>query len=200
MNNLKEIGIVACFIALIGVELYAINSVNIRLEGLAEIISVNETSTQSLSLEDEAVGGDEPYTERDIECLALNAYFEARNEPRAGKIGVTQVVLNRVESDLFPNDVCEVIYQAETFANDEPRRNRCQFSWYCDGRSDIPRNWKSYTEIFQLVSTIVRARSNGSDDITNGSLFYHADYVNPLWNRRMEKQVQLGRHLFWKPV
>ena len=36
-------------------------------------------------------------------CLALNAYHEARNQDIRGMIAVTQVVMHRVESDLYPN-------------------------------------------------------------------------------------------------
>ena len=43
-------------------------------------------------------------------CLALNVYFEARNQPLTGQIAVTQVVMNRVESEYYPDDVCEVVY------------------------------------------------------------------------------------------
>lgn len=187
---------------LLGAELYLINTVSSRLDSLEELISANSGSDTSLSLETEAIGGDDFFSERDIECLATNAYFEARNEPVAGQVGVTQVVLNRVDSELFPDDVCSVIYQGETYRDEDgnrvPRRNRCQFSWWCDGRSDIPRNWKKYSEIYQIVAEVARDRANDQgSDITNGSLFYHADYVNPRWNRRMDKEVQLGRHIFY---
>ena len=67
-------------------------------------------------------------------CLALNAYHEARSESVAGIIAVSQVVLNRVKSPMFPNSICEVVFQGGT------KRDRCQFSWHCDGKSDHPRN------------------------------------------------------------
>ena len=49
-----------------------------------------------------------------VMCLALNAYWEARNQSQKGMIGVSQVVMNRVESDYFPNNVCEVVKQGHT--------------------------------------------------------------------------------------
>ena len=192
----------ALFASILSFEYYLIDSVSTRLDSLEEVISTNAASASSLSLETEAIGGDDIYSERDLECLALNAYFESLNEPTAGKIGVTHVVLNRVESARFPNTVCGVIYQGQTYTTPDgrrmPLRNRCQFSWYCDGRSDIPRAWKRYTEIYQLVAKVATDRAQGvGNDITKGSLFYHADYVDPHWNRRINREVQLGRHIFY---
>ena len=48
----------------------------------------------------------------DIFCLAKNIYFEAGNQPVAGKVAVSLVVLNRVEHHAYPDNVCDVIYQA----------------------------------------------------------------------------------------
>ena len=74
-----------------------------------------------------------------IECLAKNMYFEARGQGTAGVLAVSFVVLNRVNDHRFPNTICEVVYQAITrpsWKNKNKRypiKNRCQFSWYCDG-------------------------------------------------------------------
>ena len=46
----------------------------------------------------------------DAHCLAQNIYFEAGNQPLAGKIAVANVTLNRVEHDKFPNNVCETLW------------------------------------------------------------------------------------------
>ena len=67
----------------------------------------------------------------DIDCLAKNIYFESRNQPWVGKIAVAQVTLNRVESMLFPSKICDVVKQIKA-------PQRCQFSWFCDGKSDEP--------------------------------------------------------------
>ena len=70
-------------------------------------------------------------------CMAQNIYFEAANQSFAGKLAVAHVVINRTEDLQFPNEICDVIYQAKTKVNWEgnvvPIRNQCQFSWYCDG-------------------------------------------------------------------
>ena len=77
-----------------------------------------------------------------ITCLALNIYFESRNQPIEGQVAVSQVVLERVKSDKYPSTVCEVVFQGPTYSwsVNYPIRDRCQFSWYCDGLSDKPKD------------------------------------------------------------
>ena len=77
-----------------------------------------------------------------VKCLALNMYHEARDQGTAGKLAVSAVVINRVSDSRFPNTICEVIKQGPTRKSwrdpsvSYPIKNRCQFSWYCDGVSD----------------------------------------------------------------
>ena len=73
-----------------------------------------------------------------IMCLALNTYHEAKNQSFVGQVAVAQVVMNRVEDDRYPNNVCDVVKQGLTYKWKPtlPIKNRCQFSWYCDGKSD----------------------------------------------------------------
>ena len=49
----------------------------------------------------------------ELECLALNIYHEARGEDINGQVAVSQVVMNRVDSNYFPSTVCDVIKQAK---------------------------------------------------------------------------------------
>ena len=75
-----------------------------------------------------------------MKCLATAIYFEARSEPESGQIAVAQVVLNRVKNPAYPNTVCGVVYQ------NKDKRNRCQFSFACDGirdRISEQRAWSS---------------------------------------------------------
>ena len=44
-------------------------------------------------------------------CLADAVYFEARGEPVRGQEAVAQVVMNRVFSGFYPDNVCGVVYQ-----------------------------------------------------------------------------------------
>ena len=76
-----------------------------------------------------------------LACMALNIYHEARNESTIGQVAVAQVVMNRVGDDGFPDTPCEVIYDGKHYTAKSGRRinrDRCQFSWYCDGLADRP--------------------------------------------------------------
>ena len=78
-------------------------------------------------------------------CLSLNIYYEARNQPLRGQMAVAEVVLNRVEDKNFPDTICEVVMEGPTYSwkPDFPVRHKCQFSWYCDGKSDTPLEFEA---------------------------------------------------------
>jgi hypothetical protein len=128
----------------------------------------------------------------EFHCLALNVYWEARSEKWAGQVGVAMVTLNRVANPVFPKTICGVVKQG----GPKPM-HQCQFSWYCDGKSDVPRNavaWRRAQEVAYAVLF------RGPRDPTHGALFYHADYVNPTWSRRMTQTTQIGRHIYYYHV
>ncbi len=125
----------------------------------------------------------------EIKCLALNIYFEARSESEAGKLAVGHVVMNRVGSARFPGTVCDVVRQGG-----ELRRHRCQFSWWCDGRSDTPRNKPEWLKSGEIALAVYWGRT---DDPTAGALWYHADYVRPAWRKDFKRGPKIGRHIFY---
>ena len=145
-----------------------------------------------------------------IKCLAMNMYHEARGQGSAGLLGVSSVVMNRVRDKRFPNTICEVVHQGPTREswktrqtsdpNDAkfyPIRNRCQFSWYCDGKSDEPRDKKTYERLLTIATSIVYNRINFID-ITDGATHYHADYVYPAWRKSKTKTVEIADHIFYR--
>ena len=138
-----------------------------------------------------------------IMCLALNVYYEARSEDMAGQIAVSQVVMNRVHSEYYPDTPCEVVYQGPTRPQwDDPTKqipvkHRCQFSWYCDGKSDNPTD----EEAWRTAVTVAWGVFNGMvQDKVNGALWYHADYVTPEWASEKQETTRVGTHIFysWK--
>jgi len=139
-------------------------------------------------------------------CLALNAYWEAGNQDYNSMVAVNQVVMNRVASDRYPNEPCEVIFEGPTrpsWKNPEehyPVRHRCQFSWYCDGKSDEVNkdNEEEYQAWMRALRSSMQVLSGSVDDMVDGALWYHADYVNPKWNRDLEITVIHGDHIFYK--
>ena len=138
--------------------------------------------------------------ERQRTCLAQNIYFEAGNQPFSGKLAVANVVLNRVESPQFPNTICEVVKQSKryrpSFITGEliPVRGLCQFSWFCDGRPDEPQDSVTLLESNRIADLAMSSPL----DITNGALYYHADYSNPYWSDHLERLVQIETHIFYK--
>lgn len=128
-------------------------------------------------------------TEEELACLALNIYFEAISEPVVGQRAVAHVVMNRVADRRFPDTACKVIRQGG-----EQARYRCQFSWWCDGRSDRPKNLKLWQAAEALAQDVYWGRSQ---DPTSGALWYHADYVSPYWGRLFKKGPKIGRHIFY---
>ena len=122
-------------------------------------------------------------------CLAQNIYFEARSEPVDGKLAVGHVVLNRVASKRFPDSICKVIRQGG-----ERRLNRCQFSWWCDGRSDEPLNQDAWNTARLMAWFIYNGQTA---DPTGGALWYHAVYVKPYWRTAFVEGPQIGSHIFY---
>ena len=139
-------------------------------------------------------------TEKGRQCLAMNTYYEARNQSKAGKLATMQVVLNRVYSPRFPNNVCDVVTEGPTYTNwlgnEWPVRDQCQFSWYCDGLSDIPVEATTFFEMEQLVDEFL---TNNMIDFTDGALYYHADYVEPEWKDDYIVTAVIGNHIFYRP-
>lgn len=60
--------------------------------------------------------GDEVFSSKQQECLARAMYFESNRSSRDGMVAVGSVVMNRVASEDFPNDVCAVVGQKNQFA------------------------------------------------------------------------------------
>ena len=133
-------------------------------------------------------------------CLAQNIYFEAGNQPVAGKIAVAQVVINRVQDGQFPDSVCDVVYQTKKWrtswkGNQIPVLGQCQFSWFCDGKSDEPTDSTTWIESYILAERVL---SGDWDDITEGALWYHADYIMPYWAYQLNRTVYINDHIFYK--
>lgn len=126
--------------------------------------------------------------EGEARCLAQAVYFEARSEPLEGQLAVAQVVLNRVESPLWPDGICAVVFQ------NEHRRHGCQFSFACDGLSDNPKNKRAW-RLSKLVAAVALERL--WQDMTQAATHYHADYVTPYWKDHMHPTARYGRHQFY---
>ena len=131
-------------------------------------------------------------------CLAMNIYFEAGNQPLAGKVAVAQVVLNRMEHSAYGDTVCDVVYQARWRENWKgnmvPIRHQCQFSWFCDGKSDEPKDSKTWEECLSIAQSFIKEPN--AIDITECAMWYHADYILPYWAEHLNETVYINNHIF----
>ena len=132
-------------------------------------------------------------SQEEFECLAKNIYFEARGEEILGQYAVGLVTLNRVESDRFPDTVCGVVKQAK-YWNNNPIRNKCHFSWYCDGKSDEPKDIVAWTKAKSIAEMLLLFHV---EDFTNGATHYHAPYVSPFWSKEKKVAAIIGGHIFY---
>tara|TARA_B100002019_G_scaffold250669_1_gene230657 strand:+ start:592 stop:1008 length:417 start_codon:yes stop_codon:yes gene_type:complete len=128
-------------------------------------------------------------------CLALNIYHEARNQPTLGQIAVAQVVVNRVNDSRYPNNICDVVYQGLHYESGHPIIHKCQFSWYCDGKSDTPTNKEAYKFAEDVAELVILNNAHGYFD---GATHYHTTEVAPAWASGKKFIVRINDHVFYK--
>ena len=137
-------------------------------------------------------------SQAEIECMAKNIYFEAAVESTAGQLAVAQVTLNRVKSHHYPNSVCEVVYEGPHTADGFPKRDRCQFSWYCDGKGDDPAIAGQLWKTAHNLAKYVLKRQKDLLDITDGATHYHANYIDaPRWAHQKRVTTSIDQHIFY---
>ena len=137
----------------------------------------------------------------EVECLAKNIYFEGRGETVKGQIAIAQVTANRVKSKNFPDTFCEVVKQGPTSTwylvekyKVVPLLHKCQFSWYCDGKSDTPTDLWSWG---RAINIAVNTMNGKYEDPTNGSMWYHNNTVKPNW-QQLALVSKIDHHVFYR--
>lgn len=120
-------------------------------------------------------------------CLAMALYYEARSEGHDGMLAVAEVVINRVIDPAFPNDVCSVVKQDKG-----PHRHDCQFSFYCDGKPERPRE----REAWEMAQHVAQEALAGNT-LGHGATHYHTRDVRPHWAEHFEFVGSVGHHIFY---
>ena len=131
-----------------------------------------------------------------VQCMALNIYYEARGSNLADQAAVADVVMNRVQDTRYPNTICEVVKQGLQNSDGSMKRNKCQFSWYCDGKHDRPQDEDRWVEAQGIAWNMVE--ENKFRGITEGSTHYHATYVEPRWAKTLQLVGRIGAHIFYR--
>lgn len=128
-----------------------------------------------------------PQGDGEWQCLTEALYFEARGESLEGQIAVAEVILNRVDSPLYPRTVCGVVKQRGG--------GGCQFSYVCDGRTDKMRE----AEAADQAGRIARAMLDGAPRLlTEGATHFHVKGVRPSWSKRFSRTASIGAHFFYR--
>ena len=128
-------------------------------------------------------------------CLAMNVYHEARNQPSIGQLAVAQVVMNRVKDKRYPDTVCNVVMQGRHYDNGHPAKHQCQFSWYCDGKSDEPKDDVAWKHSLDMAEIAIRGYTEGFMD---GATHYHTTEVSPSWATYKRYIVRINDHIFYR--
>ena len=124
---------------------------------------------------------------KEVECLARDIYFEAGGEPRAGKIAVAEVTMNRVKSKQFPRSVCGVVHQRV--------RGTCQFSWVCEGKKKVYKNSDAWKDSIKIAENILISKHHYG--IIGSAKYFHATYVDPAWAEQKQLIRKIGNHIFY---
>lgn len=133
---------------------------------------------------------------KQTQCLATNIYYETMASSLIDAMAVTDVVLNRVNHEKYPSTPCEVVHQSYLNDKGEPLRDKCQFSWYCDGKADEPQDEIAWQE--SINHAVVMYTSNKWRGLTEGATHYHAHYVTPKWAKDYTKITRIGSHIFYR--
>lgn len=151
---------------------------------LAAPVLAQETPAQVTVTETTAMPLDE-----NTKCLALAVYWEGKNESREGQLAVAHTVLNRTRNPKFPDTICGVVSQKAE------RGKGCQFSWWCDGKRDEPKedgNWKDAVDN-------ARAALTDAKDPTDGALYFHSAKIKPpVWVKQHRNLGRIGDHIFYR--
>tara|TARA_R100001132_G_C3240174_1_gene71245 strand:- start:116 stop:580 length:465 start_codon:yes stop_codon:yes gene_type:complete len=127
-------------------------------------------------------------------CLAEAMYFEARDQGTLGMLAVGVVIQNRVDHPKYPGTICGVVRQGR-YWNGNPIRDKCQFSYWCDGRPERPAEKEAWEEAESIAKLLLRTEVDvvGLEHATH----YHATWVTPRWSKFLEPCSKIGQHIFY---
>jgi len=136
-----------------------------------------------------------PIKANEFGCLTEALYHEARSEDDVGVLAVGTIILNRVKNKRFPNTICKVIHQG-IYWQDKPVRDMCQFSYWCDGKTEKYKDIKALSRILRLAKIIL---SGIIVKTLDRATHYHASYVSPGWanDKQFKFITQIGKHIFY---
>ena len=213
----------------------AISSLTVMAPGHAEEVEVQKQSflgtvkTQAQDRLDTLVDVimnpivDIKLSNKDIDCLARNIYYEAGSEPEEGKVAVAMVTINRVRDGRFGNSVCSVVNQRTQtvrsrevttvkmvktgyFGRPEPVKQTqmvvqnvevCQFSWRCMFVHKPKDSDERWDESQRVAAELINGNYASWQVKYSEALYFHATAVHPTWARQKHYVSRVGGHFFY---
>lgn len=123
---------------------------------------------------------------KQLECLALNIYFESRGESELAQRAVAWVTLNRVDHPDYPKTICEVVWDDS------------QFSWTHDGNSDVPKDYDAWQRSKYIAGKVIEEHKKNMYDPTEGSIMFHESTIKPYWRTSYDMTSRIDNHIFYK--
>ena len=164
-------------------------------------------------------------SDKDIECMARNIFYEAGSEPTEGKIAVGIVTLNRTQDGRFGKSVCDVV-KARTVVvkNQEIKKTEvvktgyfgrpemteqkvvvakevpvCQFSWTCSGYARKPKSDdERWVESQEIAQKLAQGEYEEERAKYGSALFFHNTGVRPIWAKTKQFIARTGHHFFYE--
>lgn len=127
-------------------------------------------------------------------CLAQAIYHEARGESTDGQMAVANVIINRAFSKKYPSTICGVVFQ-----NADKGKYKCQFTFACDGRSDMGTERTAWNHSVKMAEKAFSEFQQGErpDVLPGSALFYHTTAVAPKWSHTFRRVAAIGSHVFY---
>ena len=115
-------------------------------------------------------------------CLALVVYTEARGEPLDGQLLVAEVVINRVQSERYPDTVCAVAFEQHQFS----------------GLNVTPDLEEVFVDPAWQTSVDIAYDALSGNTLGTTATHFHNTKKTPYWARKMTLLGKYGGHIFYK--
>ena len=165
-------------------------------------------------------------SDKDVECMAKNIFYEAGGESREGKIAVAQVTLNRAQDPRFGKSVCEVVKARTTVVKSREVKKTemvkvgffgrpeavtktemvkhpvavCQFSWMCGSARAPKADNEAWVESKEIAQAIARGELQEERAKYGTAMYFHAAGIRPIWAKSKAYVKRTGHHLFYAEV
>ncbi|MEK3964530.1 spore cortex-lytic enzyme [Paenibacillus sp. FSL H3-0286] len=112
----------------------------------------------------------------EMDILAKVIYSESRGEPYVGQVAVGAVVMNRIQSSQFPDNIKEVVFQ------------KGAFTAVSDGQYWLTPNQTAYLAALDAV--------RGWDPTNHSIYYFNPDTATSAWIWSRPQNLKIGKHIF----